>query len=81
MLFLIINRRLTLQCSQDMQILKRLYLASSSLSTAVVQGNATLCLGRKRDGPEGLWDSVGGFATLPQVFLGRLEEAQVRHIV
>lgn len=41
------------------------------------QGNLSLYLGKGRNGAEGHWDSVGGFTTLPQVFLTHLEEAQV----
>ncbi|KAK8407466.1 hypothetical protein O3P69_002186 [Scylla paramamosain] len=41
------------------------------------QGNATLWLGRSKNTPRGVQESVGGYATLPQVYPGRLSEEKI----
>lgn len=49
------------------------------LLVVVVQGNFTLWLGRSENTPRGVQESVGGYATLPQVYAGRLSEEKVQH--
>ncbi|MPD00098.1 hypothetical protein E2C01_095548 [Portunus trituberculatus] len=45
-----------------------------------IQGNATLWLGKSEKNPRGVQESVGGYATLPQVYPGRLSEEKIKSL-